>query len=239
MFIFSAHLPWFYDADNYWDFNDVLNYSIFDIQHARSSRIEGRHRFVLGPKHDPALEFLPGNLSSYVILGDFTNTCLPNPQQCHRGFTICFWVKLRNVLHNGVLFQLSLNRRSRGITVNTVFKNQRVLLDIFVNNATAVHRINTRFTTNVWHHVEMVWRATAKQKLAVFVNCSRVGTLKVMDADSSKGMEKMFVLGANHAGKKATPIAVDDFAIWFRSLDRQRLCQIIYEKRGELEVNMK
>ena len=231
----GVHLPWFHDAVNYWDFDTTVNHTILDLKGGRRSRIKGNFRVFPGPKGN-ALEFLQTSKSSmsYVTLGDFSRTCLPNPGRCKNGFTITFWVNLKKVLNDGVLLQLGLRRKSRGITVNTLYREGRISLMFYSNTPKKVNSIKAELSPHIWHHIALVWNVTAKPKMSVFVNCTRGSNskFKTKKFHKKKGEHKLLILGANHGGKKATPIAVDDLAIWYKSLRRERLCQMINQERG-------
>ncbi|XP_028409018.1 uncharacterized protein LOC114531606 [Dendronephthya gigantea] len=230
----DVHLPWFHDAVNYWDFDTAVNHTILDLKGGGRSMIEGNYNVIPGPKGN-ALEFLQTSKSSksHVKLGDFSQTCLPNPARCKNGFTVSFWVNLKKVLNDGVLLQLGLSRKSRGITVNTLYRDGRIFLIFHGNTPRNAFSIKAELSPHIWHHIALVWNVTAKPKMSLFVNCSRgsdfmFGTKK---SDKKKGEDKLLILGANHGGKKATPIAVDDFAIWYKTLGRERICQMINQER--------
>lgn len=199
------------------------------------SRITGNYKIFPGPK-DNALEFLETkkHSKSYVILGDFSDTCLPDPGQCHLGFTISFWVNLRKVLHDGVLLQLAMTRRSRGITVNTLYKKGKVFLIFYGNTHATTYSIKAELSSHIWHHIALVWNATAESKLSLFINCTTGDEFKpkINGLNNKKRGHKYLILGANHSGKKAIPIAVDDFAIWFNVLKSERFCEMINQRRG-------
>lgn len=202
----------------------------------KQSKITEGYNIFRGPK-DNALELLGSSKhkTSYVVLGDFSDTCLPDPSRCDSGFTITFWVNLKKVFHDGVLLQLSMSRKSRGITVNTLYKEGKIFLVFYGNTPLRIHSIKAELSSHIWHHVALVWNTTAKQRMSLFVNCS-VGddfVAKNRAWKSTKREDKKLILGANHAGKKAIPIAFDDFAIWFKSLKQERFCQIINEERGD------
>lgn len=209
----------------------VENNTVLDFKSKRTSSIIGSHHVVRGPK-ESALEL--SKHFSYVKLGDFSDTCLPNPEDCQQGFTICFWINLRKVLHDGVILQLGLSRKSQGITVSTILKDNKALLAFYVNTPTIIHHLKMELSSDIWYHLGIVWNVTAKQKLSVFVNCSMMSNRgeKVNGIERRKGAGGMLMLGANHAGMKATPIAVDDLAIWFKSIDQERMCQVMNEEKG-------
>jgi hypothetical protein len=233
----GAHIPWFHDADNYWDFDAAANDIVEDLKGDRHSRIIGNYNIFPGPK-GKALELLEVNnlLKSYVILGDFSDTCLPDPERCQSGFTISFWVNLKKVLHDGVLLQLGSSRKRRGVTINTHHKEGKIFLIFYGNTRERIYTIKAELLSHIWHHVVLIWDAKAQPKMSLFVNCTSGDNFKatIKERKDERGKGKKLILGANHAGKKAIPIAVDDFAIWFKSLKQERLCEIINQERGML-----
>ena len=206
---------------------------------SRVSEITGDYTFVPGPKGS-AIEFVEkenSSSASYLTLGNFSDTCLPDPGRCKSGFTISFWLNLRKVLHDGVLFQLGLSRRGRGITITTRHKGGGISLQFYGNTPKRMYVIEADLSSHIWHHVALTWNVTANSKMALFVNCTGGGfTFKKKIRDDKKKEDRWMVLGANHGGKKSIPIAVDDFAIWFETLRQERFCEMINQRRGELNT---
>ena len=239
VFYIGVHAPWFHDADNYWDFDAVSNNLVEDVKGGRLSKIIGNYNLFPGPK-DNALELLESTkrLKSHVMLGDFSRTCLPDPTRCLSGFTISFWVSLKKVLNDGVLLQLGLSRKSRGITINTHYKEGRISLIFYGNTPKRIYSIKAELSSHIWHHIALVWNATAESKMSLFVNCTSRDNFKAkMKKRRDKKREgRKLILGANHSGKKAIPIAVDDFAIWFKTLKQERLYEIVNQERGMIKI---
>lgn len=226
----GVHLPWYHDAVSYWDFDEGIG----DLKGPRVSKISGNYSLVPGPKGN-AIEFVEmDDPKSYLTLGDFSDTCLPDPARCESGFTISFWVNLRKVLHDGVLLQLALSRNGRGITINTEYKHKKIFLQFNGNTPKRSYRIDAELLSHIWHHVALVWNATAEPKMSLFVNCTGRDDFKPTTRmrEDKKREDKLMVLGANHAGKKSIPIAVDDFAVWFKTLKQERFCEMINQRRG-------
>ena len=242
-FLTDVHSPWFEDASNYWDFDSAAGHVVQDLKGKQRSRIFGNYTLFPGPK-DNALELLEAKKRSYIQLGDFRQTCLPKPSKCRPGFTISFWVNLKKVLNDGVLLQLSMSRKSPGITINTHYKEGRIFLIFYGNTAKKMYIIKAELLSHIWHHVALVWNATADPKMSLFVNCTsrddfKAKTRKITNKKREGSLGTVLILGANHAGKKAIPIAVDDFAIWFKVLKPERFCEIINQERGRLKFHLK
>ena len=102
------------------------------------------------------------------------------------------------------------------------------------NTRKRMYTIKAELSSHIWHHVALVWNSTAEPKMSLFVNCTSRDDFKanVGKVTAKKRADKMLILGANHAGRKAIPIAVDDFAIWFKVLKQERFCEIINQERG-------
>ena len=242
MFSLDVKQPWFHDADNYWDFDFVVNKTVEDIKGGRRSKIIGDYDLIPGPK-DKALELIHGvsHSKSLINLGDFSDTCLPDPGRCHSGFTISFWVNLKKVLNDGVLLQLGMSRKSRGITINTSYKEGKIYLIFYGNTPERIYKIEAELWSHIWHHIVLVWNATAEPKFSLFVNCTSGTKFKttINNRIDKKKEDNDLIVGANHGGKKPIPIAVDDFAIWFKTLKRERFCQMINEVRGMWKMLIK
>ena len=237
-YILGVHLPWYHDAVSYWDFDEGIG----DLKGRRVSEISGDYNFVPGPK-DNAIEFVEtSNPSSYLTLGDFSDTCLLDNFNgtSKSGFTISFWVNLKKVLHDGVLLQLALSRNGRGITINTEYKNGKISLQFTGNTPKRRYRIDAHVLSHIWHHVALVWNATAEQKMSLFVNCTGGDVFKstATNSEDKKREDKFMILGANHSGKKSIPIAVDDFAIWCKPLKQERFCEMINQRRGMVKCDL-
>lgn len=207
-----------------------------DLKGKPSSAIIGKYAIVPGQK-DNALELQGSKFNkSYVTLADFNNTCLPKPSTCVYGFTISFWLKLGEVLNDGVLLQLSISRKHPGITMNVIVSRFPFVLEFHINTQTYMYKTTERLRFDDWHHIVLMWNPTKMRKMTLFLNCSTMNNLKTIvkkrTRNNKTGEDTKLVLGANHSGKRTLPIIIDNLAIWFKNLPDHRICDILKQDRG-------
>ncbi|XP_001623142.2 uncharacterized protein LOC5501884 isoform X2 [Nematostella vectensis] len=219
--------PWFKSARFYWSLDTIDRYKrLQDLQGNSDSKVLGGAITVPGVSKD-ALQ-LDGAPSTGADLGEFSKTCISEPNRCKTGFTISFWVKLEisELTSTVVVLQISTNRFSIGTTLYA----RRNKIGLSVNTRNVSRKVEAPWRHKDWVHVSLIWNKEAKY-VDLLINCRTAPDMvrtetAMLDSLLSAPPQGRLVLGANYGFLKNCRVTIDELAVWLRVLPKEEICYV-------------
>ena len=200
-----------------------------------SVRVVEKVNYVPGP-HGTALQ--TDGKSGYVILGNFTNTCIGNPTLCSRGMSVSMWIKYAS--SDEVQYFLGTSNSQAGQPGFVVYQdpgaNGSDYLAVSVRTGSKSWTSRVGVPSDTWTHLLFTWRP--REGLAVHANGTLAGsskqpvvTLAMVNHHTS------FMLGKANNESRLSAAAYDDLSVWYHVLtDKEvkaiyaRMCGIDFAK---------